>query len=106
MDRFDTLLAPVIVAFLAGMVAGSWGERWLLWRCLSDARWVYRRMVFLGDTDRVAVADAPKFAALALALQVRHPLLMVMWLIREQRRLIALLCLAIIASAGLAIYLK
>lgn len=106
MDMLDVTLAPVIAAFVAGLLAGSYGERWLLWRRLTEARWIYRRMVWLGFPPREASQAAPRFADLAETLQLRNPLLMAMWLLHAHRRLIALTLLGIIAAAGLALYLK
>ncbi len=106
MDRLEPLLAPMIVAFIVGAVAGSYGERWLLWRRLSDGVWVYRRLIWLGEEPKRAAQDAALFGSIARYLQLRNPLLVAMWLLHAHRRMIALLVLTIIASAGLAIYLK
>lgn len=106
MDRFETLLAPVIAAFVVGLLTGSWGERWLLWRRLSDGVWVYRRLIWLGEEAKRARQDAALFGSIASYLQIRNPLLVAMWLLHAHRRLIALLCLVIIGAAGVTIWLK
>ncbi len=106
MDTMDTLeLAPVLAALIVGLVAGSLLERWILWRCLSSVEWVYRRMLFLGDTDPAARKDAPKFAAIADTLRIGNPLLLILWLFRVYRRTIAMGLLGVILTAGVAIWL-
>lgn len=99
-------LTPVLAALIVGAVAGSLVERWLIWRRLTDARWAYRRLTWAGRRERAAQDEAAQFAALATILQLRNPLLIALWLVREQRALIALLCLAVLGAAGVAIYLK
>lgn len=104
MDSLEPLLVPVIAAFVVGGLIGSWGERWLLWRRLSDARWVYRRLAWTtGKHDRKATEQAAQFAATACVLQLGHPLLVVLWIAREHRWTIALLAVAAIGAAGLAL---
>lgn len=106
MDLSDTTLVPVITALIVGLVAGSWAERWLLWRQLTDARWVFRRLRWLGAEGRRASDNAGQFAALADIICIRNPLLMLLWLVYAYRPWIAGFGLAVIVAAGLAIYLK
>lgn len=106
MYDLEPLLVPVIAALIVGAAAGSWLERWLLWRQLTDARWVFRRLAWMGAEGRRASDNAAQFAALASIIHIRNPLLMLLWLVHAYRAWVAGLGLAILFAAGLAIWLK
>jgi uncharacterized protein YneF (UPF0154 family) len=107
MEMIGPQLVPVIAALVVGAVAGSWLERWLLWRQLTDASWVFRRLRWMGARDGTRASDnAAQFAALAVIIRIRNPVLMAMWLLHAYRPWIAGLGLVVIVAAGVAIWLK